>query len=103
MEDPTGMLGDRIRDASAGDWRSCWLTAAKQRRGAGIFKGCFESSIFLPVATEKNVGTRGCKRWAPQRSAELKDRWVLTRYLAKALLSYIMLCCAGRHTRKLCE
>lgn len=99
MEDPTGMLGDHIRDASAGDLAN----GSKTKAGHWHFKSCFESSIFLPVATEKNVGMRCCKRWAPQRSAELKDRCVLTRYLAKALLSYIILCCVGRHTHNLCE
>lgn len=38
MDGPTGMLGDHIWDASAGDMRSFWLAAAKQRQDAGILK-----------------------------------------------------------------
>lgn len=50
------MLGDHIRDASAGDWRSCWLTAAKQRQGAGILKAALSRQYFSRLPRKRMWG-----------------------------------------------
>lgn len=80
-EDPTGMLGDHISDA--GDSQQLWAGGSKTKGKAPAFffkkKKLAELSTSLPVAVEKNVGTRSCKLAAPQRSAQFDGRCVFRR------------------------
>lgn len=46
MDDPTGMLGDHIREANAGDSRGLLASGSKTKQGTGILKAARLVNIF---------------------------------------------------------